>query len=728
MLLRLGPAVACMLIGLSRAIWLSGQLSGVDAREVGYLLLSDLPAAAALCLLAYVEALASGKWRALPFALTCVLLAAYVADVFATVELNARLQLSDLLRFSSEIWVAASFLNIATSALIAAALVSLFVRVRVPFRILRFAAAASVALLLVPLLPNERRVPVHLQKYTGSVLLLPAQLLGGGRVPVPEYGGADAAVHRGSYDALFEAPFARSKKDLILVVVESLSAVDSARTSGLSDRLSRFDELSRRGMLFRNFFANYEASEGGIVALLSGVPPLHYPTASTLPFNEYAMQPTMVDAFRRDGYRCEFLTSVPLRFLSMQRYLENPRSGFQSVAGQQEIARFKDAPRFAFESPSDRLLFEELLARLDARPPGPVFLTAATASSHPPFVDPRGGQNSEANVWSYVQDELWWLYDELSRRDFFRNGVLVVVGDHRKMLPVRRNETERYGDSAKARVPLLLIGAGVPSDTVDDRLFQQSDLLRMLDRALIPDRPLSRFVVWVNRYVAVLGFAANASNVEVFEPGNGARDAYPLKLRGAEAEWLRRPADHLVAERQIHQQRAMQQFARAAAVPATVLNFGREIAPSDQIGALVGVSSDLDVTRDPDDPRGGLQLIAAKSLDLAQLPPTMMSIDAPRTVTVRAFVPVQQEGEYWFSVWGDEEICLAIDQRIVLGRNRGFNSGTIQLTSGLHRMDLRFVPRRSGQRFELKWLRPGQKDFELLPWSVLIAPLASGGQ
>ena len=87
----------------------------------------------------------------------------------------------------------------------------------------------------------------------------------------------------------------------------------------------------------------------------------------------------------------------------------------------------------------------------------------------------------------------------------------------------------------------------------------------------------------------MLGFAANASNVDVFEPGDGAREAYPLKLRGAEIEWLRRPANHLVVERQIHQQRAMQQFARAAALPASALDFGREIAPSDQAGMLVGI-------------------------------------------------------------------------------------------------------------------------------------------
>jgi len=727
MRLRLGPASVCILIGICRAVWLSGQLSGFDAREVGFLLLADLPVAAVLCLLAYAETFTRGMLRLVPLVVTIIVLTTYVADVFATVELNSRLQLSDILRFSSEIWVAASFVNAASVAMIVGAVASLFVRVAVRPTVVRFGIATSVGLLLVPLLPNEGRVPVHLQKYTGSVLLLPSQLLESGKLPVPEYGAADVASYRTSYDALFDAPFARSKKDVILVVVESLSAVDSHRTSGVADRLPRFDELSRRGTLFRNFFANYEASEGGIVALLSGVPPLHYPTASTLPFNEYAMQPTMVEQFRREGYRAEFLTSVPLRFLSMHRFFDNPRSGFQYVGGQQEIARFKEAPRYAFESPADHVLFEELLARLDARPAGPVLLTAVTASSHPPFVDPRGGANTEANVWAYVQDELWWLHDELSRRNFFTNGVLIVVGDHRKMLPVRRDEMERYGDSAKARVPLLMIGAGVPSDLVDDRLFQQADLLRMLDRAVTAKPPLSQFVVWVNRYAAVLGFAANASNVEIFETGNDAREAYPLRLRGAEIEWVRRPANHLAVERIIHQQRAMQQFARAAAMPATVLDFGRELAPSDQPGMIVGVSTDQDVARNPDDPRGGLQLVTAKSFDLPQLP-LLTAGDVPHTVTVRAFVPVEQDGEYWFNVWGDEEICLAIDKHVVLGRNRGFNSGTIQLRSGLHRFDLRFRPRNNTQRFELKWLRPGQKDFELLPQSLLIAPLPDTGR
>jgi hypothetical protein len=44
------------------------------------------------------------------------------------------------------------------------------------------------------------------------------------------------------------------------------------------------------------------------------------------------------------------------------------------------------------------------------------------------------------------------------------------------------------------------------------------------------------------------------------------------------------------------------------------------------------------------------------------------------------------------------------------------------LRAGLHRIDVRFVRRAAEQRFEVKWLRPGQKDFEPLPATALIRP------
>jgi hypothetical protein len=321
-----------------------------------------------------------------------------------------------------------------------------------------------------------------------------------------------------------------------------------------------------------------------------------------------------------------------------------------------------------------------------------------------------------------VQDELWWLHDELLRRHFFDNGVLIVTGDHRKMRPVREEEQDKYGESAKARVPLVVIGSGVPTGAVDDRLCQQADLLRLLDRVAHPDQPLSPFAVWVNRYIAGLGFAGNAANVEVFT-GVNLRDPFRLRLRGAEIEWLQRPPDTLTVERAIHQQRAMQQAVRVASVPAVPLQLGRELQPSEHTpGVLVGVSKDLDVGRDPDDPRGGLRTLTATSFDQDHVLP-LVGGEAPYTLTARGFLPVAADGEYWFALYGDTEMCLAIDKRVVIGCQRGLNPGLALLTAGLHRVDLRFVARTSQQRFELKWLRPGERLYEPFPQESLIAPV-----
>ncbi len=726
MRLRVGPFLLCLCVALYRASWLSVQLSGLDAAQVGFLLLADLPVLGLLGLLAFAELALPKHWKLVPLLLTVVLVAAYLADVLAVLALNARLQLSDIRRFGGEWWLASSFVSASTLIVLLVTAGAFLVAPPAPVMLVRLLPASALVLLLLPLAVAERAIPSHLQKYSGSVLLLGRELWGAPRPPIPRYRPGDVAAYRAEYEALFDAPFARTGRDVILVIVESLSAVDSLRTSGVADRLPRLDTLSREGMLFRNFLANFEASEGGIVALASGVPPLHFPTASTNTFGEYARQRAITDAFRRAGYRCEFLTSVPLQFISMDAYATSPSVGFAAAAGQHQIPRYADAPRFGFESPADRVLYEELLARLDARdaiPRQPLLMVAVTASSHTPYVDPLGRADTAENVWSYVQDELAWLHGQLDRRGFFENGVLLITGDHRRMMPVHEAERERYGDSAKARIPLVVIGAGVPRDVVDDRLLQQADLLRMLDRLATPSADLSPFAVWVERYVFVFGVASNASSLEVFDPADSMRRAHRLRLRGAEIEWLNPPGNALAIERAIHRQRALQQATRSARVAAAVLRFGRDLEPGPgSQGALVGLSTDVDLARDPDDPRGALRRLTADVSDVEHVLRRAGGWTGPLTLTARAFLSVPEDGEYWFSVFADDESCLAIDKEVVLGCQPGLNESAALLTAGPHRFDLRYADRGGSRVLRLRWLPPGATAFTALPADRLIAP------
>ena len=722
MRLRSGPLFLCLAVALYRAVWLSVHLSGFRASEVGFLLLADLPVLGALAILTWAEAAAARPWRYVAVLLSVVLTAAYLGDVAAVLALNARLQMQDVQRFAVEWWLIPSYLNAASLLLVAIVVAAFLVKTAWPLGIARHLPVAGLGLAVFALLVPRGAIPSHLQKYTGSVLLVATELRGRAQ-PLTRYTAADLGAFRSEYDRLFEVPFAASRRNIVLVIVESLSAADSYRTSGVRDGLPRFDELSREGRLFRNFVSNFEASEGGIVALLSGVPPLHYPTASTDTFREYSLQPSMVDALRRTGYRCEFLTSVPLQFISMDFYAQSRHVGFTHAAGRREIARYRGAPTYAFESPEDHLLYEEVLARLDAGP-SPAFIAAITASSHPPYVDPRGRENSEQQVWEYVQDELWWLYSELKTRGFFENGILLITADHRKMLPLSHQERERYGDSAKARIPLLAIGAGVPPDTFDDRLFQQADLLRLLDRALQPGAPLSPWALWIDRYMYVFGVASNASNVQLFDAADQGRRAFRLHLRGAEVSWLDRPPNALEIERSIHRQRAVQQAIRAARLMQEPVTYGRDLTPSAARGFLAGLSADASLARDPDDGANGLQAFTADSLAMEPLLARTGGAAHPFTLTARGFLEVPADGEYWFSMFADDAGCLAIDRQIVLGCQPGVNEGVALLDAGVHRFDLRFVHQGGTPALRLRWLPPGATAFEDFPEERLLLPEA----
>jgi hypothetical protein len=654
----------------------------------------------------------------------------YLADVLTVITLNSRLRLDDIPRFYREWWLLPGLLHVRSILTMAVAIGCFFVTLRLPVTVSRLGAITSLCLLAVPLLGTQHVGPAYLRKYVGSVFLVATSWSGGERPSVSVYDTGDFETYRPEYHALFDAPIAGTHNDIILVIVESLSAADSYRTSGIRNLLPRFDELSREGTLFRNFLANSEASEGGLVALLSGVPPLHFPTASTNTFEEYARLPSITGVFARAGYRCEFITSVPLDFLSMDAYAKSPFVGFSRVAGQEEIARFNGAENFGFESPADHLLYEEILDRLSLRDAGyrqPVLLVAVTASSHWPYVDPLGRNGTEENVWAYVQEELWWLYSELSSREFFDNGLLLITGDHRKMMPVSQRERERYGESAKARIPLVVIGKGVPRDVVDDRLFQQADLFRMLNLAAQPQRRLSPFVLWTERYVLAYGLASNASRLEVFEPDSQARRAYSLSLRGTEIDWITPPAEAFNVERSIHRQRASQQEMRTARVRQSALSFGRELTPSAHVpGMLIGLSKDMDLGRDPDDPAGELQMFTAPAIDLSKIRTNAGVSNGPFTLSVRGYLDLPHGGEYWFSVFADRASCLAIDKQVVLGCKSGLNEGLALLTAGVHRFDLRFTQQGEKGILEIKWLPPGTREFVEFPQQRVFLPRLEG--
>ena len=321
---------------------------------------------------------------------------------------------------------------------------------------------------------------------------------------------------------------------VILVIVESFSASDSRRTSGLKDLFPRFDRISREGVLFTNFLANGFNSEDGLISLLVGEPPLVYPGMPFDRVNAFRYQDAPLRRLRERGYQLIFLSSATLQFRNKRDLLSG--LGFHEYVGLDEVEKFRNGPHYAFGAAPDRSLYEEAFSRIRRTTAAhPKFLMVVeTTSSRLPYQDPAGRGDSEENVLSYVDESLASFYEALKADRFFEQGILVVTGDHRKMLPISDIERERYGSSAGARIPLWVVGKNIRAEVVDDRLFQQADLLRKFSDVMRPDVTLSSAGFNVESYTSPL-IGANSSMVRVFTKEGG---EFVVSMLGQQITWL----------------------------------------------------------------------------------------------------------------------------------------------------------------------------------------------
>ncbi len=504
-----------------------------------------------------------------------------------------------------------------------------------------------------------------------------------------------------------------SRPDIILLLVESLSSINSKKTSGHGDLLKRFDELAEDGLLFTNFYANHQASEGAIIALLSGFPPMHFPTATPYMFDEFALQPSVLNAYQRQGYFTEFLTNSDLSFIGLDHYLAG--IGIDRSRGRDEVEAMRDAPRIVQNAPSDDLLYSEALStvRQLSRNQQPFLLVLATTSTHLPYAHPLGGPDTATAIWDWSLQQLTEFYRHLSLAGYFDHGVLLVTGDHRQMRPLSRLETDRYGDSARARVPLLLIGKDYPRGTIDERFFQQSDLLRMLARISGPDVQLSPQPVWVERYNRKYGQVQRMDKLSIFDQQNQGRREYPLKVLGNHIEWLEeKPVFARGLETLIHTQRSLHQRTRNGTArgcqpqsvdysPVPSVQHGLELGIFDRPG-LDGV---MDMQALPASSRQVLEAVTSSGFT---------DVAADRVLLFNGFVDIEETGVYRFRVAAGQTACLSMDKKLLLDQhaNTALNQEiSVELTAGLHFLDLRFSGHSLRTGPALEWVKPGTRQW-----------------
>jgi hypothetical protein len=292
---------------------------------------------------------------------------------------------------------------------------------------------------------------------------------------------------------------------------------------------------------------------------------MHFPSATPYMFDEFAIQASIIGEYQQQGYFAEFLTNADLAFIGMHHFLNG--LGLDRSRGRDDVDEMRGAPRVVQDAPSDAYLYSEALLSVQRLMSSyqPFLLTIATTSTHLPYSHPDSGPDTAEAVWEWSMQKLLEFYSKLSENGYFENGILLITGDHRQMRPVSETESRRYGGSARARVPLLVIGKSYQRGQVDERFFQQSDLLRMLGRIESQDTVLSPYPIWVERYNRKYGRVELINNLSVFDEADQGRYEYRLEVPGNRIEWLSdKPEFARRIETQIHSQRSLHQQTRNA--------------------------------------------------------------------------------------------------------------------------------------------------------------------
>lgn len=268
-----------------------------------------------------------------------------------------------------------------------------------------------------------------------------------------------------------------ARPNVIIVLVESLSAWQSQLLGSEFNWTPRLDAIARDNHYFTHFYANGFTTGGAEIAIGSGLLPINPPSVIQS-FDNFANgSDSLAGQAAASGYESAFFTPGDTGFLNIGHWLK--QIGFDTISGADD-PWYAGRKRWQFNSVEDGVFYARFLDWLDHRNSDKPFVSVLlTVSSHPPFLNPLTGKVDPQGSFRYVDEQLGEFHDALQQRGFLDHGLLIIMGDHRTMTPLHEAEFQRFGDRAYARVPMVVSGKLDMPAVVEDA-FQQTDLLPSL--------------------------------------------------------------------------------------------------------------------------------------------------------------------------------------------------------------------------------------------------------
>jgi phosphoglycerol transferase MdoB-like AlkP superfamily enzyme len=267
------------------------------------------------------------------------------------------------------------------------------------------------------------------------------------------------------------------RPNIIVIIVESLTAKAVGVTGGRIGITPCLDSLSHEGILFDHVLASADRTDKGLAAVIAGYYSL--PGSSPLKFQKNTEKLAFLPAsLNKAGYHSSFFYGGTLEFANYRSFLV--QAGYKKFISDIDFSPDELVSkwgawdhvvlnRFIKETPSMENRF---------------FSTILTLTSHEPFVIPipallpgKDVDSKFLNAIHYTDQSIGNFIRQAKKRDWWKNTLVVIIADHGSKLPGNSG----FEDYDRQHIPRLWIGGAIATkDTVIHSVCSQVDLASTL--------------------------------------------------------------------------------------------------------------------------------------------------------------------------------------------------------------------------------------------------------
>lgn len=279
------------------------------------------------------------------------------------------------------------------------------------------------------------------------------------------------------------------RPNIILVIVEGFTANVIESLGGREGITPNFNQLSREGILFTNFYASGDRTDKGLVSILSAFPAQTQRSIIKFPDKTQKL-PYLSRKLEGLGYQTSFVYGGDADFANYRSFLTY--GGFRHITSVDDFDSDYNTSKWGVH---DQYLFEQAEKELDTTSLNkPFFKAMLTLSSHEPFDVPLKqipGEDDPSmflNSCYYTDKCIGDFIAYCKKQPWWNNTLIVITADHGHRLPDKIDSRIRE----KFHTPMLWLGGAIKKDTLVTRYGGQTDIANTLLGQL--DKPSADFI------------------------------------------------------------------------------------------------------------------------------------------------------------------------------------------------------------------------------------------